>query len=58
MAFKAINDSGISTSKPGETQEAKEARIVKSYEQALLFGAQGQDLDSLVRNTTRLFSNS
>lgn len=50
MRFKAINEDDSAGLKPaGETQEAKEARIIKSYEQALLLIAQGQDSQSLVR---------
>lgn len=50
MGFKAINDNEkTERGVPGETEEAREARIVKGYEQALQLNAQGHASDSLVR---------
>ena len=52
MGFKAINDVGPGgSSSAGETQEARESRIVHLYEQSLLLVAQGLDAESLVGHT-------
>ena len=49
MGFRAINEDEPNGAKPtGETQEAKESRIVRAYEQALLLIAQGFDAEALV----------
>ena len=49
MGFRAINEDGSGLERSaGETQEAKESRIIQLYEKALLHIAQGRDSASLV----------
>ena len=49
MGFRAINDDGPGLERTaGETQEARESRIIQLYEKALLLIAQGHDSESLV----------
>ena len=51
MGFKAINDAGPGFERSsGETEEARESRIIQSYERALLLIAQGRSAESLVRH--------
>ena len=53
MGFKAINDKEKShPAEAGETQEAREARIIKKYESALHLIARGSTPQALVRLMT------
>ena len=50
MGFKAINDKEKSQpAEAGETQEAREARIIKTYESALHLIARGSIPQAMVR---------
>ena len=50
MRFRAVNEEAhaAQVTSTGETQEAREARIISSYEQALRCIAEGNNSDALV----------
>jgi len=50
MGFRAVNEEAheAQVTSTGETQEAREARIIHSYEQALRYIADGSNSEALV----------
>ena len=61
MGFHAINESGPGDARSvGETQEARESRMIQLYEKALLCLAQGCDAESLVGHSSEqeLYKNA